>query len=280
VAAEAAAAAPPDWLAHRALRHNVVQYTKPIDRLLESIAPATQVLEIGCNAGWLAVAMARRGAIVHGVDIADRAIAMARAYYESNRHVLPGVATYEVADLNDLALDAAAYDLIVAKGILHHLTAVEPLIERLYTALRPGGRVWISDTDGIESGAVVALAGAMTLVLPTAMPYRDKLRGIVRFGWRAPDRVRASMEARGLSPFEGAGRNADWPAAVRRRFDIEIEERQPAVTGYVEAQLRAPDRVARPFLAALAAADRALVHAGVLRSTGLTIQGRKPPGRR
>ena len=84
------------------------------------------------------------------------------------------------------------------------------------------------------------------------------------------------MEARGLSPFEGVGRAVDWTGSVARLFDVVVRDRHAAITGYIAAQLRGPDAVAIPGLRLLRAVDIALVRAGLLHSTGVTILARKP----
>ncbi len=280
VAKEQAERLPPDWRYHRHLRHNAVVHARDIDALLARIIPGMKALELGCASGWLTLAMAQRGAIAHGIDISDGAIAIARAYYVSIKDTVPGAVTYTVTDLNTLDLPPTTYDVIAAKGVLHHLICLEHVIDQVHAALKPGGLFWVSDTHGDESLLVTLLAGALTLALPTQVSYREKVRGLLRFGLRAPQRVRASIQADGLSPFEGVGRNQDWVALVRQRFTIEQETRKPAVTGYVSAQLALPDRVAFPLLRVLAILDRWAVRLGLLHSTGVVLFARKDEGAR
>jgi len=275
VAEEQAERVPPDWRYHRDLRHNAVVHARDIDALLARIIPGMKALELGCASGWLTLAMAQRGAAAHGMDISEGAIAVARAYYESIKDTVPGTATYALTDLNALDLPPATYDVIAAKGVLHHLVRLEHVIDQVHAALKPGGLLWVSDTHGDESLPVTLLAGALTLALPTQVSYREKVRGLLRFGLRAPQRVKASIQADGLSPFEGAGRDQDWVALVRQRFAIERTARKPAVTGYVTAQFALPDRVAVPLLRALAIPDRWAVRLGLLRSTGVVLFARK-----
>jgi SAM-dependent methyltransferase len=223
--------------------------------------------------------MAERGAIAHGADIAAPAIQIAQAHYASVRHRVSGVATYEVADLNQRVWPSAHYDLIAAKGILHHLPDVEAVIRRVHAALVPGGLFWVCDTYGGECRSAVLAAGLLMLILPTHVSYYDKLRALARFGRKAPDHLRASMEAEGLSPFEGAGRAAPWPSMIASLFEVDSRAEDIAITGYIAAQLKAPDPIAVPFLRLMGVVDRAAVRAGLLRSTGLTLWARKPAGR-
>lgn len=275
VAEEQAATTPPEWRYHRTLRHNAVMHTADIETMLQRVGPSARALEIGCGAGWLTLALAQRGADAHGIDISDQAIQIARSYYDSIANRVSGRTTYEVADLNALTLPANTYDVVVAKGVLHHLVNLRGVLDQIAHALKPGGLLWISDTHGDEAPATVLAASALTFVLPTTTPYRDKFAGLLRFGLRAPGRIRASMQADGLSPFEGVGREHDWLALVRERFVIEHYTHKPAVTGYVTAQLHLPDRVAIPLLAILRVGDRLLVRHNVLHSTGTILYARK-----
>ncbi len=267
---------PPDWRFHRALRHNVIMHTADIEALLARVQPGMRTLELGCASGWLTLAMAQRGAHATGLDISEKALALARAYYQRVRLSIPGTAEYLAADLNSVQLAPPQFDLIAVKGTLHHLVNLESVIDQLYAALKPGGLLWVSDTDGDEHPRTVLLAGALAFLLPTEMPYRAKFAALRRFGLRSAERVQASIQAEGLSPFEGAGREHDWLKLIAARFAIEQRLDAPAFTGYITAQLRAPAALALPFLRGLRALDALLVRRGVLRSTGVIVYARKP----
>ncbi len=275
IAEEQASSVPPDWRYLREDRHNVIMHRTSIDALLDQVQPGMNVLELGCNSGWLTLAMAQRGAIAHGLDISDIAIQLAQSYYSTVQHEVSGRATYQVADLNVIELPAEHYDIVAVKGTLHHLVNLDQIIERVHATLKPGGLLWISDTRGEEAVLTVLLASGWTFLLPTQVSYRDKVRGLLRFGTRAPSRVKASMQADGLSPFEGAGREHDWLESVSQRFEIERQIDSPAFTGYVSAQLNMPDRVAIPLLKTMHRIDSELVRLKILRNTGLILYARK-----
>ncbi len=266
----------PDWRIHRDLLHNVVMHTADIDALLALVAPGMQVLELGCGSGWLTLAMAQRGANATGLDISARSLDVAQAYYASIADEVKGTATYEVADLNRLTLPANTYDIIVTRGTLHHLVELEHVIAEVCSALKPGGLFWISDQDGDETLGTALFASALMFALPTVVSYRDKVRGLMEFGARAPQRIKASMEAEGLSPFEGAGRDHDWVAIVKRRFLVERQITKPAVTGYLAHQVQLPYSQAVAVLRAIKAVDGTLTRLGLLHSTGVILYARKP----
>jgi 2-polyprenyl-3-methyl-5-hydroxy-6-metoxy-1,4-benzoquinol methylase len=266
---------PPDWRSHRNLRHNVIYHTADIDTFLVQVQPGMTALELGCGSGWLTLAMAQRGAAATGLDISGKALEVARAYYESIRESVPGSATYEVADLNHITLLAEHYDVIAVKGTLHHLTQMEHVIAQMHQALKPGGLLWVSDSHGEEKLSTALVASGLMFVLPTVISYRDKIAGLIRFGTRAPSRIKASIEAEGLSPFEGAGREHDWLQLIGEHFTIEQRLPAPAVTGYITNQVKLPDWAALPLLRGLCVIDRLLVRLKILRSTGVIVYARK-----
>ncbi len=271
-----AATVPPDWRAHRHLRHNVISHTRDIDALLAQIQPGMKTLELGCASGWLTLAMAQRGADATGLDISEKSLQIARDYYEKVATETEGTTTYQRADLNRIELAPNSYDVIVTKGTLHHLVEMEHVIEQIYQALKPGGLFWINDSVGNSTLLTSLFAGGLMFILPTTVSYREKLGGLLKFGMRAPQRIRASMEAEGLSPFEGAGREHDWLKLVQERFIIEHQTRKPAVTGYLAHQISLPDAIALPLLRVIKVIDVALVKLRVLHSTSLVVYARKP----
>jgi 2-polyprenyl-3-methyl-5-hydroxy-6-metoxy-1,4-benzoquinol methylase len=270
-----AQAVPPDWAHHRHLRHNVVMHAGDIDALLDCIQPGMKVLELGCASGWLTLAMAERGARATGIDLSERSLRVARSYYESVREKISGTATYQTADLNRLELPADTYDVISVKSSLHHLVNLDHVIGETHKALKPGGLLWTSETIGDEALSTVLVAGALCFVLPTQTPYIEKIRALLRFGLRTPSRVKASMQAEGLSPFEGAGREHDWVKLVGDKYTVEKRVDCPAFTGYVTAQLKMPEALAVPILKAMRTVDQVFVRLGLLHNTGVVLYARK-----
>lgn len=265
----------PDWRYHRHLRHNIVYHTRDIDEFLSCVQPGMTVLELGCASGWLTLAMAQRGAQAQGIDISEKSLNIARQYYDSICDSVSGSVTYRVADLNALELSTETYDVIAVKGTLHHLLRMDHVIDEIYKALKPGGLLWVSDSDGEEAMSTALVASGLMFLLPTNVSYRDKISGLIRFGTRAPSRIKASIEAEGLSPFEGAGREHDWVKLIGQRFQIERRIDSPAFTGYITHQLKMPDVLALPLLRALCAVDQLLVRLKILRNTGVILYARK-----
>ncbi len=274
-AEQSASTVPPDWSYHQNLRHNIIYHKRDINAFLEHIHPGMSVLELGSGSGWLTLAMAQRGADAVGLDISAKALNVARSYYESIQATVSGSVDYRVEDLNALQLPAETYDVIAVKGTLHHLLRLDHVIGEMHKALKPGGLLWVSDSDGEEALSTALVASGLMFVLPTHVSYRDKISGLIRFGARAPGRIKASIEAEGLSPFEGAGREHNWLQLVNERFVVEQHIQSPAVTGYITHQVKLPDWIALPLLRGLRVVDQALVNLKVLHNTGVILYARK-----
>ncbi|MAU13605.1 MAG: hypothetical protein CL607_27560 [Anaerolineaceae bacterium] len=266
---------PPDWRAHRHLLYNVINHRADIDALLSRVQLGMHTLELGCASGWLSLAMAQQGAIATGYDISEKSLQVARDYYASIADDVAGTVTYAMHDLNALDLAPETYDIIVVKGTLHHLTNMPQVIAQVHTALKPGGLFWVSDEAGDVNMRSALFSSALMFLLPTQVSYREKFAGLFKFGLNAPSRIKASMEAEDLSPFEGAGREHDWLALVQQQFTVEKLINKPAVTGYLAHQIRLPRWLAIPLLRTIGVFDDLLVRLGVLKNTGVVVYARK-----
>lgn len=118
--------------------HNAM-IEEPALRALLGDPRGLRALDLGCGAGELCRWLAERGALsVHGVDISRRMLALARAGADH-----PTV-RYEQAAIEDLALPAAAYDLVVSSLAFHYVEDYAGLLERIRGWLAHGGRLVFS----------------------------------------------------------------------------------------------------------------------------------------
>ncbi len=132
------------------LRYSFTKGTEQeVDFLVEvlGLEPGMRVLDVGCGPGRHAHALGRRGIVVHGVDISERFVAIAR------RDAPPGV-TFARGDARELELtaefDAAislcqgAFGLQGGPAQTEQGTGDAPVLAGMARALRPGGRVAVS----------------------------------------------------------------------------------------------------------------------------------------
>jgi SAM-dependent methyltransferase len=96
-------------------------------------ARGPKVLDIGCGSGDLAIALARLGHRVTGVDISATAIEQARA-----KAAAAGLdVRFEVGDAARLSLGSGPFDSIFDSGLLHWLARYDTGVDD-YLALLPG----------------------------------------------------------------------------------------------------------------------------------------------
>jgi ubiquinone/menaquinone biosynthesis C-methylase UbiE len=108
--------------------------------LLGSVADKT-LLDVGCGDGVLASELARRGAIVTGLDADPVMIAATRqrADIEATRlRLIEGRA-------ERLPFDKAAFDYVVAVTVLCFVCNAEQAVAEMARALKPGGRLVIGE---------------------------------------------------------------------------------------------------------------------------------------
>jgi cyclopropane fatty-acyl-phospholipid synthase-like methyltransferase len=117
----------------------------------ELIPPGSAVLELGCGAGLPMTAALADGRDVLGVDLSATQVELAR------RNVPQ--ATFEQADMTELAFEAGRFDAVVAFYSLTHVPREEQavLLARIRSWLRPGGAFIATmgtedDPGGIEEG--------------------------------------------------------------------------------------------------------------------------------
>lgn len=116
--------------------------------------PGTRVLDVACGTGNTALPLARRGAIVTGVDIAPNLLAQAR-----ERAAADGLAiTFEEGDAEQLPYPDESFDLVVS--MFGAMFAPRPALVAAEFArvLRPGGRLAMANwSPGSFSGRTFAL---------------------------------------------------------------------------------------------------------------------------
>ncbi len=112
--------------------------------------PGERILDLGCGTGPLARRLADAGADVVGVDSSPAMVERARAAYPDLR--------FDVADATTMAFDRP-FDALFSNAVLHWVRPPEAAVDRMFAALRPGGRL-VLEMGG--RGNVAAVLAAIT----------------------------------------------------------------------------------------------------------------------
>lgn len=115
-----------------------------IERVFGKGALAQQeVLEVGCGGGLIALELAKRQALVVGIDPAPKALEVARKHLQENNL---GQNTYfEQSYAETMPYADGSFSVIVCLDVLEHVADLNATIKEIKRVLAPGG-IFIFDT--------------------------------------------------------------------------------------------------------------------------------------
>ncbi|MBU0751584.1 MAG: bifunctional 2-polyprenyl-6-hydroxyphenol methylase/3-demethylubiquinol 3-O-methyltransferase UbiG [Gammaproteobacteria bacterium] len=116
-----------------------------------------RVVDVGCGGGILAESMAARGALVTGIDLAEKALGVARL------HLLEagGKVDYRYVAAEQLAAEQpAAYDVVTCLEMLEHVPDPASTVSACATLVKPGGHVFFSTISRNPKAYLLAVVGA------------------------------------------------------------------------------------------------------------------------
>jgi len=117
-----------------------------------------QVLDVGCGGGILTDSMARKGADVLGIDLADKALKVAQlhALEAQTPHV-----HYREVSAEALAVEQpASFDLVTCMEMLEHVPDPASIVRACQQLVRPGGWVIFSTINRNPKSFLFAIVGA------------------------------------------------------------------------------------------------------------------------
>lgn len=146
-----------------------------------ALAPGSQALEIGCGAGFMAIALAQRRLHVYGIDSAEAMIDQARQN-AGESGTAPAVLSFEVSDVYSLPYKDASFDLLTAIGVLPWLDKAELAVREMARVTKPGGYIILTTAN--RAGLASLLD---PLISPVLQPLKLRVKRVfVRLGLRQP----------------------------------------------------------------------------------------------
>jgi ubiquinone biosynthesis O-methyltransferase len=149
-----------------------------------------EVLDLGCAGGFMAEALALRGANVTGIDPAAEAINSARAHAREGGLRIG----YDVGRGEALPYSDASFDAVVCVDVLEHVADLPTVLAEVARALRPGG-LFLFDTinrNPLARLATITIAEDVLRLLPRGT--HDPAMFI------KPAELRAGLQRVGLCP--------------------------------------------------------------------------------
>jgi 2-polyprenyl-6-hydroxyphenyl methylase / 3-demethylubiquinone-9 3-methyltransferase len=165
------------------------------------------VLDLGCAGGFMAEALARRGAAVTGIDPASEAVEAARRHADATGLSI----RYDTGVGEALPYGDGGFDAVVCVDVLEHVADLPLVLSEVARVLRPGG-LFLYDTinrNPLSRLATITLAEDILRLLPKGT---HDPRLFIR-----PAELRRGLSGAGLVPGPTYGLG---PRGVNRRGDL------------------------------------------------------------
>jgi 2-polyprenyl-6-hydroxyphenyl methylase/3-demethylubiquinone-9 3-methyltransferase len=166
-----------------------------------------KVLDLGCAGGFMAEALASRGARVTGIDPAEPVVSLARDHAQCR-----GLAImYNVGVGEALPYQSETFDAVVCVAVLEHVQDFTRVVAESARVLRPGG-LFLYDTINCNAlSYVIAITAAEDILRILPRGTHDPAK------FMRPQELRLAMSRAGLAtgPIIGLG-----PSGIDRRLDL------------------------------------------------------------
>lgn len=237
--------------------------------------PAACSLDLGCGAASRSLALWEAGstARMEGVDLSAERVAEG----ERRRCALGAPGRFWAEDVNRLRLEAGRYDLIFSAHSFHHFLALEHVLEQVHEALTPRGLFVLEEFVGPTQFQWTEEQMAVTRSLLALLP-----EGLRRLRWGAIKDAEGRPtveEVVAVSPFESI-RSGEIGPLFERFFDVVLVRPlggtvQHLLYNGIVHNFWPPTEESARALAALCAAEDALVDSGLLPSDFQLLVGRR-----
>lgn len=117
-----------------------------------------RVLDVGCGGGILADSMARKGAHVVGIDLASKALRVARLH--ALEASTPTIDYREISAEALAAEEPASFDVVTCMEMLEHVPDPGSVVRACATLVKPGGWVFFSTINRNAKAFLFAIVGA------------------------------------------------------------------------------------------------------------------------
>ena len=127
---------------------------------IDSLCPLSgkQVVDVGCGGGILSDAMARRGAQVLGIDLAAKALQVAKLH--AIEAATPRI-DYREVSVEQLAGESPeAFDVVTCMEMLEHVPDPSSVVDACARLVKPGGWVFFSTIHRSAKAFAFAIVGA------------------------------------------------------------------------------------------------------------------------
>ena len=133
------------------------------------LAQGACVLEVGCGAGFMSIALAQRGFRVHAIDSVESMVGQARQ--NAAEAGVAGLLSLDIADVYALAFEDESFDLVIALGVIPWLEHPQQAIQEMARVTRPGGHVILTADNRVRLNFLLD-----PLLNPALAPLKRKIK--------------------------------------------------------------------------------------------------------
>lgn len=176
--------------------------------------PGMKMLSLGSGPGGVELAIAREApeAALTCVDINPDLLDMGRASAAAEGLNV----AFEAADLNTIELPEARYDLVFCHASLHHVLALEHVLDQIRRTLRPGGELIAVDVVSLSGYRMRPATKRRAAEMWKTLPPKFRVNHTAHPKPRVDDRMwQADTRASGMECI----RSGDLLPLLRERFE-------------------------------------------------------------
>src|SRR6266516_388685 len=134
-----------------------------------SLELGSKVLEIGCGAGFMAIALAQRGFRVHAIDSVESMVE--HAHLNAMECGVTDLLSLDIGDVYTLAFEGESFDLVLAIGVIPWLERADLAIQQMARVTKQGGYIIITYAN---RAGLVSLLDPWTN--PALVPLKRRLK--------------------------------------------------------------------------------------------------------
>jgi ubiquinone/menaquinone biosynthesis C-methylase UbiE len=117
------------------------------------LRPDARILEVGCGAGLITIALAGDGYTVNALDSTMAMLQMTRD--EAARNDVQGRVWLHSADVHALPFPAQTFDLVIAIGVIPWLHSERLALQEMQRVLKPGGSLLVTADNNMRLNRIL-----------------------------------------------------------------------------------------------------------------------------